>query len=193
MPYPYPPGRIESITGCMFSGKSEELVRRLTRCVYAKLPFQVFKPEIDDRHGENCIGTHSEQTLAAEDIPSWNPLLILERIDPETRVVGIDEAQFFEATIVEVCERLADKGVRVIVAGLDLDYRAKPFGWMPSLLARSDGGVTKVTAICSCGNQATRTHRFSQSKEQVVVGAADKYEPLCRACYAKANPNRLYA
>lgn len=187
--YPYPPGRIESITGCMFSGKSEELLRRLTRCVYAKLPFQVFKPEIDDRHGEDCIGTHSEQTLAAVNIPASHPMFILDCLLPETRVVGIDEVQFFNAGIVEVCEALANTGIRVIVAGLDLDYLAKPFGSMPELLTRSDGGVTKVTAICACGNQATRTHRLSKNKEQVEVGAADKYEPVCRTCYLAKHPS----
>jgi thymidine kinase len=165
----------------MFSGKSEELIRRLRRARIARQNVQVFKPALDDRYSAEDVVSHSEQRLPSERIT--RAAEIWARLQPTTQVVGIDEAQFLDADLVEVCERLADAGVRVIVAGLDQDYRGRPFEPMPQLLAIAEY-ITKTRAICvQCGEPALRSQRLGQSTERVVVGAADAYEPRCRACF----------
>ena len=174
-------GWIEVIAGSMFSGKSEELIRRLRRARIARQAVQVFKPAIDDRYSVDDVVSHSDQRLPSERVAAaeeiWN------RVRPETQVVGIDEAQFLDSDLVAVCERLADAGLRVVVAGLDQDYRGRPFEPMPQLLAVAEF-ITKTRAICvRCGEPALRSQRLGQSTERVVVGADESYEPRCRGCY----------
>ena len=174
-------GWIEVICGSMFSGKSEELIRRLRRAQIARQRVQVFKPKIDVRASSDHIVSHSEQRLASEVVSS--AVEILYRTDGRTEVVGIDEAQFFDREVVTVCNRLADMGKRVIVAGLDQDYRGMPFEPMPELLAIAED-ITKTHAICMrCGNPANYTQRLIDNPERVVVGAADIYEARCRRCF----------
>ncbi len=174
-------GWIEVITGPMFSGKSEELIRRLRRAAIARLRLQVFKPALDSRYGENEVVSHSKWRLPSQVVERAEE--ILHRLDPRTEVVGIDEAQFFDTDLPGVCSHLANLGKRVIVAGLDMDYRGVPFGPMPQLLAIAEQ-VQKITAICTrCGAQAGYTQRLVASDEQVVVGAADMYEARCRRCH----------
>lgn len=179
-------GWIEVIAGPMFSGKSEELIRRVTRAVLAKQNVQVFKHAIDDRYVQLAVASHAGRTLEATLVGSAPDLLA--RLKPGTQVVAIDEAQFLDAAIVEAVERLADAGKRVIVAGLDLDFRGEPFGSMPELIARAEV-VEKLTAICRCGLAATRTQRLIQGRPAhyddptVLVGAAESYEPRCRSCH----------
>lgn len=171
-------GWIEAVCGCMFSGKTEELIRRMKRAQIARQKVQIFKPAIDTRYGEDCVATHDAAKLSST--PVQNAEDILEHLDDSTRVVGIDEAQFFGEEIVDVAERLANRGLRVVVAGLDMDYRGKPFGPMPRLLCVAEQ-VTKLSAICVvCGAPATRSQRISTSEEQVLVGATDHYEARCR-------------
>ena len=178
---PGPLGSIEVITGSMFSGKSEELIRRLTRAKIARRRIQVFKPRIDTRFSEVEVVSHGGLRLTAHAVTNSGD--ILGRTDPRTEVVGIDEAQFFDAGIVEVVTRLADLGKRVIIAGLDQDYLGKPFDPMPALMAEAEE-VTKTRAICiRCGAPASRTQRLVESKERVVVGAAGLYEARCRRCF----------
>ena len=175
-------GWIEVIAGSMFSGKSEELIRRLRRAEIAKQQVQVFKPAIDNRYSKNDVVSHSHQSIKSQLVHKSSE--ILELLDPGTKVVGIDEAQFLDADLVEVAERLANRGVRVILAGLDQDYLGQPFEPVPQLLAVAEY-ITKTRAICVvCGNAALRSQRISQSTERVVVGADDSYEPRCRACYS---------
>ena len=172
---------IEVICGSMFSGKSEELIRRLRRAEIARQPVQIFKPRLDDRYDTDHIVSHNQQRLPSDRVRDSRELY--ERVRPETRVIGIDEAQFFDEGLVDVCERLADSGHRVIVAGLDKDYRGEPFEPMPALLAVAEY-ITKTLAICvRCGRPATFTQRLTASTERVVVGAADVYEARCRRCY----------
>lgn len=181
--WPHAPshGWIEVITGSMFSGKTEELIRRLRRAQIARQRVQIFKPRIDDRFGDGHITSHSEMRLASENVSSSRELL--ERVAPDTQVVGIDEGQFFDAELPAVCNTLADQGKRVIVAGLDQDYLGKPFEPMPQLLAIAEY-ITKTLAICVvCGNPANHTQRLVASRERVLVGAADAYEARCRACF----------
>lgn len=172
-------GHIEVICGCMFSGKSSEMIRRLKRAKIAGQKIQVFKPVIDDRWGTSQVSTHDRVEFQA--IPVETPRTILGYApDDETQVVGIDEAQFFDESIISIAQILADKGIRVIIAGLDSDFRGKPFGPMPNLLAIAEF-VDKLTAICMvCGAPATRTQRLTDSKELVAVGAAGQYEARCR-------------
>ena len=178
-------GGIEVITGSMFSGKSEELIRRRRRAIIAKQRVQVFKPGLDDRYAAGQVVSHSKWRLEAERVAKAAD--ILDRIDPRTDVVGIDEAQFFDADLVRVAGHLADLGKRVILAGLDMDFRGQPFGPMPELLAVAED-VEKVHAICArCGAAASYTQRLTQAQEQVVVGAADVYEARCRRCF-EPNP-----
>ena len=175
-------GWIEVIAGSMFSGKSEELIRRLRRAQIARQKVQVFKPAIDSRYSQEEVVSHSEQRIRSERIT--RPAEILEFLQPDTQVVGIDEAQFLDLDLVEVCERLANSGRRVIVAGLDQDYRGLPFEPVPQLLAVAEY-ITKTRAICvCCGQPALRSQRITTSTERVVVGAGDAYEPRCRACFA---------
>ena len=174
-------GWIEVICGSMFSGKSEELIRRLRRAQIARQRVQIFKPRIDARYSENHIVSHSEQKIASQVVSTSQD--IMDNLDIRTEVIGIDEAQFFDKDIVTVCNRLADMGKRVIVAGLDQDYLGRPFDPMPQLLAIAEY-ITKTLAICMrCGNPANRTQRLIESEERVVVGAADIYEARCRRCF----------
>jgi thymidine kinase len=174
-------GWIEVICGSMFSGKSEELIRRLRRAQIARQRVQIFKPKIDARYSSDHIVSHSEQKIASAVITTARE--IIDQIDYRTEVIGIDEAQFFDKEIVSVCNQLADMGKRVIVAGLDQDYRGQPFDPMPQLLAVAEY-ITKTLAICvRCGSPANRTQRLVKSDELVVVGASDIYEARCRRCF----------
>lgn len=174
-------GWIEVVTGSMFSGKTEELIRRLRRAQIARQKVQIFKPGLDNRYGDDHITSHSEMRLASDNVSSSRELL--ERVDPATQVVGIDEGQFFDAELPAVCNTLADQGKRVIVAGLDQDYLGKPFEPMPQLLAIAEY-ITKTLAICVvCGNPANHTQRLVVSSERVLVGASGAYEARCRACF----------
>ncbi len=181
-------GWVEVICGCMFSGKTEELIRRLRRARIADLRVEVFKPLLDTRYDASSIVSHDTTSLLAMPIERSEQLLDLH---PDTSVVGIDEAQFFDHHLPEICHQLALRGVRVIVAGLDMDYRGRPFGPMPTLLATAEY-VTKVYAICvHCGNLATHSYRLSPDDEVVLLGEKEHYEPRCRSCYAKGNILRL--
>ncbi len=174
-------GWIEVVPGSMFSGKTEELIRRLRRAQIAKQRVQIFKPRLDNRFGDDHITSHSDMRLASENVTSSRELL--ERVDPATQVVGIDEGQFFDAELPAVCNTLADQGKRVVVAGLDQDYLGKPFEPMPQLLAIAEY-ITKTLAICVvCGNPANHTQRLVLSRERVLVGASGAYEARCRACF----------
>ena len=174
-------GWIEVITGPMFSGKSEELIRRLRRAAIARQRLQVFKPVLDDRYASGEVVSHSRWRIPSETVERSEE--IVSALDPRTDVVGIDEAQFFDDGLPGVCRHLADLGKRVIVAGLDMDYRGVPFGPMPELLAIAEQ-VQKITAICArCGAPASYTQRLIGSSEQVVVGATGVYEARCRRCH----------
>lgn len=174
-------GWIEVICGSMFSGKTEELIRRLKRAQIAQQRVQVFKPRIDVRYDEEQIVSHSAQRLVSQPIDGADE--ILQRLQPDTQVVGIDEVQFLGPAVVGVCETLADRGLRVICAGLDQDYRGRPFEPIPTLLALAEY-ITKVQAICVvCGNPACRSQRLVDAAGRVVVGGLGEYEPRCRRCY----------
>lgn len=177
-------GWIEVICGSMFSGKTEELIRRLRRAEFANQKILLFKPKLDIRYSEESIMSHQGSSLEAISIDMPNE--IMNHWQGEF-IVAIDETQFFDASIVNICSELAKKGVRVIVAGLDMDFQGKPFGPMPDLLCIAEY-VTKVHAICvSCGNLAQFSHRISDEKDQVLLGAIDSYTPLCRSCFNKRN------
>jgi thymidine kinase len=177
-------GWVEVICGCMFSGKTEELIRRLKRAKIADLKVEVFKPATDTRYHDNNIVSHDTSSLLAMPVEHSAALL---SIDPETRVVGVDEAQFFDAGLTDVCQELALRGVRVVVAGLDMDYRGAPFGPIPQLLAIAEY-ITKVHAICvHCGNLATHSYRLAAGDEVVLLGEKEQYEPRCRSCYSMGN------
>lgn len=174
-------GWIEVITGSMFSGKSEELIRRLRRAKIARLKVQSFKPAIDLRYSEEHIVSHSEMRIESHLVSSTRE--ILEAVAADTEVVGIDEGQFFDSDLGNVANQLAIQGKRVIIAGLDMDYLGRPFEPMPLLLAIAED-ITKTRAICmQCGSPATYTQRLIASRERVVVGASDAYEARCRACF----------
>jgi thymidine kinase len=165
----------------MFSGKSEELIRRLRRAQIAKQKVQIFKPAIDERYSHEHIVSHSEMKIESQAVKSANEILVAVEMD--TDVVGIDEGQFFDHDLVRVVNRLADQGKRVIIAGLDMDYLGRPFEPMPLLLAIAED-ITKTRAICvRCGSPAAYTQRLIASRERVVVGAAEAYEARCRACF----------
>ena len=175
------PGWIEVIAGSMFSGKSEELIRRLRRAQIAKQKVQIFKPAIDDRYSRDEIVSHSEMKIPSE--PVRTSAELLSRVAADAEVVGIDEGQFFDAELPAVCIKLANQGKRVIVAGLDQDYLGKPFEPMPQLLAIAEY-ITKTLAICMvCGGPANHTQRLVASKERVLVGATGTYEARCRHCF----------
>lgn len=177
------PGRIEVVCGSMFSGKTEELIRRLRRAQFARQKVEIFKPAMDVRYSDEEVVSHDRSHIPSTPIDSSASILLLAS---DCEVVGIDEAQFFDAGIVDVCNELANKGVRVIVAGLDMDYKGVPFGPMPALCAIADD-VTKVHAICvRCGNLAYASHRTVESSQRVLLGETAEYEPLCRECYQKA-------
>jgi thymidine kinase len=174
-------GWIEVITGSMFSGKSEELIRRLRRAQIARQKVQIFKPLIDNRYGDDHIISHSDMRIASQCVKSSADLLT--RVDDDTEVVGIDEGQFFDAHLPAVCNTLANRGKRVIVAGLDQDYLGRPFEPMPQLLAIAEY-ITKTRAICVvCGDPANHTQRLVASKDRVLVGASGMYEARCRHCF----------
>lgn len=176
-------GVIEVICGSMFSGKTEELIRRLKRAQFANQKIAVFKPVLDNRYSDADVVSHDLHSVSSRPVAS--PSDILE-IEDDVQVVGIDEAQFFDNTLVSVCQALADKGIRVVIAGLDTDYLGHPFGPMPSLMAIAED-VQKVHAICvKCGSLANHSHRLTKSRDLVVLGEKDVYEPLCRDCYNKA-------
>lgn len=177
------PGRIEVVCGSMFSGKTEELIRRLKRAEFARQRVEIFKPAIDTRYSEAEVVSHDRHTIMSTPVESSSSVLLLSSgID----VVGIDEAQFFDEGLVDVCNDLANRGVRVIVAGLDMDYKGVPFGPIPALCAVADE-VTKVHAICvKCGSVAYVSHRLVQGDKRVMLGEESEYEPLCRECYRKA-------
>ncbi len=175
-------GWIEVVCGSMFSGKTEELIRRVRLARIAKQKTVIFKPRVDDRYSEGQIVSHDDQRM--DSVPIVHAEEILRRVDDDTNVVGIDEAQFFGMDLVAVCEKLANQGKRVIVAGLDQDYRGRPFEPIPSLLAVAEF-ITKNLAICvKCGNPANRSQRIGRSTERIVVGAAEAYEARCRHCFS---------
>jgi len=174
-------GWIEVIVGSMFSGKSEELIRRLRRAQIARQTVQIFKPRIDNRYGEDHVTSHSAMRIEAENVTSARELL--DRVRPGTNVIGVDEGQFFDAGLPAVCTTLANQGKRVIVAGLDQDYLGKPFEPMPQLLAIAEY-ISKTLAICMvCGAPANHTQRLVASSERVLVGAQGTYEARCRGCF----------
>jgi thymidine kinase len=178
-------GWVEAITGSMFSGKSEELIRRVRRAQIARQPVQIFKPRLDDRYGADHIVSHSDMKMPSQVVASARE--ILERVEEATEVVGIDEAQFFDPALVDVVNTLADRGIRVIVAGLDQDYRGRPFEPMPQILAVAEY-VDKTLAICmQCGAPANRSQRLVAATDRVVVGGADEYEARCRRCFDPAS------
>ncbi len=176
-------GWIEVIVGSMFSGKTEELIRRLNRAKIAKQSVEIFKPAIDVRYSEEEVVSHNSNAILSTPVENSSNILLLAN---GVEVVGIDEAQFFDDGLVAVCNQLANDGIRVVVAGLDMDFSGKPFGVIPDLLATAEY-VTKVHAICMrCGNLAQYSHRLSSNTDTVLLGEKDRYEPLCRECYRKA-------
>lgn len=176
-------GRIEVICGSMFSGKTEELIRRLKRASFAKQRVEIFKPAIDTRYSNDEVISHGRNSIQSTPIDSSASILLFSS---EIDVVGIDEAQFFDEGLVNVCNELANRGIRVIIAGLDMDFKGIPFGPMPALCAIADE-VTKVHAICvRCGDLAYISHRIIASDKRVLLGEKEEYEPLCRCCYQKA-------
>lgn len=176
-------GRVEVVCGSMFSGKTEELIRRMKRAQFAQQKVEIFKPAIDTRYSDDDVVTHEGISIHSTPVDNSSSILLLGN---ECDVIGIDEAQFFDDHLVEVCNELAERGVRVIVAGLDMDFRGVPFGPMPALCAIADD-VMKVHAICvRCGAQAYVSHRKVQDEKRVLLGEVNEYEPLCRVCYQKA-------
>ena len=178
-------GWIEVVVGPMFSGKSEELIRRLRRAEFARQRVQIFKPAIDSRFAPNEIVSHSGLGISSDNVTK--ACEIMDKLQPRTEVIGIDEAQFLGEEVVEVCTKLANLGKRVIVAGLDTDFRGRPFEPMPRLLAVAEE-ITKLLAICvRCGNPAVHTQRLVENEDLIVVGASDSYEARCRRCF-EPNP-----
>lgn len=176
-------GWIEIVCGSMFSGKTEELIRRLKRAKFANQKVEIFKPAIDIRYSNEEVVSHDSHAILSTPVETSDSILLLTG---DVDVVGIDEVQFFDENIVNVCQQLANRGVRVICAGLDMDYLGKPFGPMPALMAVAEY-VTKVHAICvKCGNLAQHSHRLSKSDKLVELGEKDTYEPICRHCFNKA-------
>jgi len=175
-------GWIEVVCGSMFSGKTEELIRRLKRAEFASQKILLVKPQIDDRYHKKNVVSHQGTSFEAVTVKNSSEIMANWK---KEKIVAIDEAQFFDLGIIDICNQLAKKGVRVIIAGLDMDFKGVPFGPMPHLLSIAEY-VTKVHAICvSCGNLAQFSHRTVEDKEQVLVGAVEEYKPLCRACYNK--------
>ncbi|MCF8367411.1 MAG: thymidine kinase [Bacteroidales bacterium] len=179
-------GWIEVICGSMFSGKTEELIRRLNRAKIAKQRVEIFKPSIDVRYDDVDVVSHNENSIKSTPVQAAAQILLLAH---DVDVVGVDEAQFFDDDLAKVCNLLANDGVRVIVAGLDMDYTGKPFGPIPSLMATAEY-VTKVHAICiRCGSLAQYSYRKVEDDNLVVLGETESYEPLCRKCYIESKPN----
>jgi thymidine kinase len=176
-------GSIEVIAGSMFSGKTEELIRRLRRAMFAGLKVEIYKPSIDTRYSEDRVVSHDEKSIISTPVENASSILLLAS---GVGVVGIDEAQFFDGSLVEVCTKLADAGTRVIVAGLDMDFAGNPFGPMPALMAVAEY-ISKVHAICvRCGNLANYSYRKVKDDKIVMLGEKDIYEPICRSCYIKS-------
>ncbi|MCH4018662.1 MAG: thymidine kinase [Prevotella sp.] len=176
------PGRIEVVCGSMFSGKTEELIRRMRRAMFARQKTGIFKPSMDTRYSNHDVVSHDHNSIISTPVDTSASILLLAS---DLEVVGIDEAQFFDEGLIPVCNTLANNGVRVIVAGLDMDYKGNPFGPMPGLCAIADE-VTKVHAICvRCGAQAYISHRLVHNDKRVLLGEREEYEPLCRECYQK--------
>ncbi|MBC36175.1 MAG: thymidine kinase [Bacteroidetes bacterium] len=175
-------GWIEVICGSMFSGKTEELIRRLNRAKIAKQRVEIFKPEVDTRYGDEEVVSHDENSIKCTPVQTASQILLY---DIEADVVAIDEAQFFDMELIHVCNELANRGYRVVAAGLDMDFRGVPFGPMPGLMASAEY-VTKVHAICiQCGSLAQYSHRFIKDESIVVLGEKESYQPLCRSCYTE--------
>ncbi|MGB0887773.1 MAG: thymidine kinase [Vicingaceae bacterium] len=176
-------GWIEVVCGSMFSGKTEELIRRMKRAKFAKQNVEIFKPGIDTRYDDEKVVSHDANEIHSTPVPSSSNIPILAN---SVDVVGIDEAQFFDDGLVAICNQLANSGVRVIVAGLDMDFKGNPFGPMPGIMANAEY-VTKVHAICMhCGDLANHSHRIVEKDELVLLGEVDEYEPLCRSCFNNA-------
>jgi len=192
--HPYGGGWLEVVVGPMFSGKSEELIRRVTRALIARQAVQVFKPAIDDRYDAVAVASHAGRTLEAQPVDDSEGLR--RQLRGATEVIAIDEAQFFDDMLPDLVQDLADDGKRIIVAGLDLDFRAEPFGPLPILLARAEH-VEKLTAICRCGRAATRTQRLigghpaHYDDPVILVGAKERYEPRCRSCHRVPRAERV--
>ena len=175
-------GSIEVICGSMFSGKTEELIRRMKRAQFAKQTVEIFKPQIDTRYSDDEVVSHDKNSIRSTAIESSHSILLMSN---DVDVIGIDEAQFFDDGLVEVCNTLANQGVRVIVAGLDMDFKGVPFGPMPALCAIAED-VYKVHAICvRCGSLAYVSHRLVDSDKRVLLGETEEYEPICRECFNK--------
>ena len=173
-------GSIEVICGSMFSGKTEELIRRLRRAQIARLKVEIFKPRTDNRFHETDVVSHDANSIPSTPVDNSSAILLL---GSDVQVVGIDEAQFFDEELPNVCNMLANRGVRVIVAGLDMDFKGKPFGPMPALMAIAES-VTKVHAVCvKCGNPALYSYRLVSNADTVLLGEKESYEPRCRVCY----------
>ena len=176
-------GWIEVVCGSMFSGKTEELIRRLKRAEFAQQSVEIFKPTIDKRYDDEDVVSHNENSIRCTPVSSSRNILLLA---DGVEIIGIDEAQFFDEGLIEVCNQLANNGARVIVAGLDMDFSGKPFGVMPGLIATAEY-VTKVHAICvKCGSLAQFSHRKTTDEQQVMLGETEAYEPLCRICFNQA-------
>ncbi len=173
-------GSIEVVCGSMFSGKTEELIRRLRRAQIAKLQVEIFKPRTDTRYDANAVVSHDLNSIQSTPVDHSSTILLY---GSNTQVVGIDEAQFFDDELPDVCVKLANKGIRVIIAGLDMDYKGKPFGPMPALMAIAEE-VTKVHAVCvKCGSPAAFSYRITDNSNQILLGEKENYEPRCRVCY----------
>lgn len=180
-------GWIEVICGSMFSGKTEELIRRLKRARFAKQRVEIFKPQIDTRYSVEDVVSHDSNTIPSTPVTSSGNILLLAS---DVDVIGIDEAQFFDNNLVDVCNKLADQGIRVIVAGLDMDFLGKPFGPIPQIMACAEH-VSKVHAICvKCGNLAQYSHRLTDTEKLVLLGETDVYEPLCRSCFNESKKKK---
>lgn len=176
-------GWIEVVCGSMFSGKTEELIRRLKRAKFAKQKVEIFKPDTDKRYDEEEVVSHDKNSIPSTPVSASSSILLLA---DDCEVIGIDEAQFFDMELPNVCRQLANKGMRVIVAGLDMDYKGEPFGPIPNLMSIAEY-VTKVHAICvRCGNLAQFSHRTSLEESLILLGETEHYEPICRTCYIKA-------
>ncbi|MEO3404233.1 thymidine kinase [Mucilaginibacter sp. CAU 1740] len=175
-------GSIEVICGSMFSGKTEELIRRLSRARIAKLKVEIFSPKADTRYGEEAIISHNANKITSTPVDSASAILLLAS---DAHVIGVDEAQFFDDELPEVCSILANRGIRVIVAGLDMDFKGRPFGPMPSIMAIAES-VTKLQAVCvQCGNPALYSYRLIPDEAKILLGEKESYEPRCRVCYNK--------
>lgn len=176
-------GWIEVVCGSMFSGKTEELIRRMKRAEFAKQKVEIFKPTVDTRYHEDDVVSHEGNAIKSTPVPSSSNILLLAN---DVEVIGIDEAQFFDDNLPSVCRELADQGIRVIIAGLDMDFKGEPFGPMPALMANAEF-VTKVHAICMhCGDLAQFSHRKIENDSVVLLGETQEYEPLCRRCFNEA-------